>query len=69
VQKRTMQARAPSFVDLLFRPAAGKVKSPRGQASTAANRGRSPNERAIDVAPEADVRASIMFVSGSLFSE
>jgi hypothetical protein len=61
-----MQTRAPSFVDLLFRPGAGKAKLP-CRASTAARRRRVLDTWTTDAAPETGER--IMLVSGCLISE
>jgi hypothetical protein len=51
-----MQTRAPSFVDLLFRPAAGKVKRSPYRAPAGARRGRALDAQPTDTAPETGER-------------
>jgi hypothetical protein len=53
-----MQARGPSFVDLLFRPATGKVKQSPYRAPAGARRGRALDERSTDMLPETGERGN-----------
>jgi len=53
-----MQARAQSFVDLLFRPATGKVKQSPYRAPAGARRGRALDAQPADTVPETGERGN-----------